>query len=384
MGKTKITIISCNLSSNGLNRCLSLAHALSTNYAVEIIGTTFQREVWPPAHESGIPIKAVSVEQFPRYFQTIRELLRMADGDVIIACKLRFPSFGVALLKRLISGTPVILDIDDDEVAMTMPGRKERLLLRLRNPNGDLTTRLMHPLFRFANAVFCVSHFFQKQYGGVIVPHGQDPVTLDPARYDAQAIRRDLNIGDNEAIVGFIGTPHPHKGIDLLLEAVALLKRSDVRVMIVGAAVDDHYVQTLQAQYANSMLLVPPQPLSRVPYYLAACDLVVLPQRNCPESFGQMPAKLSDAMAMAKPIISSALSDIPRYLESCGMVVPPDDVAALTEKIRWVVEHREESVAMGLRARDRFMSMLTYNAINALVTPVIEELLVHKSRAQSK
>lgn len=378
MNKTKITILSNNLSSNGMTRCLSIAHALSKNYAVEIVGTTFQHEVWSPARESAIPIKAVPAEQFPRYFQKIRELLRLADGDVIIACKLRFPSLGIALLKRFISGTPVILDIDDDEVAMTLPGRKDSLLLRLRNPNGDLTTRLIRPFFRFANAVFCVSRFFQKQYGGVIVPHGQNPVAFDPARYDAEAIRCELKIGDGETLIGFIGTPHPHKGIDVLLEAVARLQRNDVRVMVVGAVPSQPYVQTLQKQYARLMRMVPPQPLDRVPYYLAASDLVVLPQRNRAESFGQMPAKLSDAMAMAKPIISSALSDIPRYLEGCGMVVPPDDVAALEDKIRWVVEHREEAVAMGQRARERFMSALTYDAVHAVVTPVIEGLLVRK------
>lgn len=267
MNKTKITILSNNLSSNGVTRCLSIAHALSKNYAVEIVGTIFQRGIWAPARESAIPIKSVSAEQFPRYFLKMRELLRLADDDVIIACKLRFPSLGVALLKRLMTGTQVILDIDD-EVAMTLPGRKDSLQLRLRNPNGDLTTRLIRHLFWFANTVICVSHFFQKQYGGVVVPHGQDPIAFDPARYDAQVIRHDLEIGDGETLIGFIGTPHPHKGIDVQLEAVSRLQRDDMRVMIVSAAADHPYVLSLQAQYAKLMLLVPPQPLERVPYTL--------------------------------------------------------------------------------------------------------------------
>ena len=131
------------------------------------------------------------------------------------------------------------------------------------------------------------------------------------------------------------------------------------------------------------MLLVPPQPLDRVPYYLAASYLVVLPQRNIAESFGQMPAKLTDAMAMAKPVISRALSDIPRYLEGCGMVAPPDDVAALAEKILWVVERRIAAVEMGRLARERFLLMLTYRAIGAVVAPVIEGLLAGKRRCPS-
>lgn len=93
-----------------------------------------------------------------------------------------------------------------------------------------------------------------------------------------------------------------------------------------------------------------------------------------------MPAKLTDAMAMAKPIISSALSDIPQYLESCGMVVAPDDVAALAEKIRWVVEHREKSIVMGQCARERFMSKLTYDGIYSVIAPVIKKLLLRKGR----
>lgn len=374
----KITILAQNLSSNSLNRCLSIARALEQEYSVEIVGTTFLREIWPPARNATTPIKAVSVEQFPRYFQTMRELMRLADGEVIIACKLRLPSFGVALLKRWVCGTPVILDIDDDEVAMTLPGRKDSLLLRLRNPNGDITTRLIRPFFRYADAVFSVSRYFQRQYGGVIVPHGQDPVAMNPALYDAHAIRRELNIGNHENVVGFIGTPHPHKGIDLLLDAVVALRRHDVRVLIVGASPDHPVVQALKAKYEKFMLLIPPQPITRAPYYLAATDLVVLPQRNSVESLGQMPAKLSDAMAMAKPIISSALSDIPYYLEGCGIVVPPDDVEALTENIRWVIEHRQEAIKMGQRARARFLSKLTYEAMAAEITPILKNLLVPK------
>ena len=249
MHKTKVSIISCNLSSNSLNRCLAIARALERDYSVEIVGTTFLREIWPPARDATTPIKAVSVEQFPRYFRAMRELMRLADGEVIIACKLRFPSFGVALLKRWLSGTPIILDIDD-EVAMTLPGRKDGLVLRLRSPNGDIYTRLIRPFFRFADGVFSVSRYFQRQYGGVIVPHGQDPAALDLARYDALGIRNELEIKEGETVTGFIGTPHPHKGIDLILEAVARLNRNDVRAIIVGATPDHPYVYSLQTKYA--------------------------------------------------------------------------------------------------------------------------------------
>ena len=90
---------------------------------------------------------------------------------------------------------------------------------------------------------------------------------------------------------------------------------------------------------------------------------------------GRMPAKLTDAMAMGKIIIASALSDIPKYLDGCGLLVPPDDEAAITEKLVWISSNRAAAEALGRKARDRFLRDMTYDTMRATMTPVIEDLL---------
>jgi glycosyltransferase involved in cell wall biosynthesis len=88
-------------------------------------------------------------------------------------------------------------------------------------------------------------------------------------------------------------------------------------------------------------------------------------------------------MAMGKPIIATALSDMPRYLEGCGWVVPPEDVQALAERIGWVASHPSEAREHGARARDRFLRDFTSDAMLRIMEPEIERVLARAGTPQS-
>ncbi|MHB0989834.1 MAG: glycosyltransferase [Burkholderiales bacterium] len=377
----KISILSMNLSTNCTNRCLRIAQALDNSYEVEIVGATFGVGtnwgvgIWPPLENTVIPIRPVRGDYLPGFIRSIIQLLKMLDGDVIIACKPRFPSLGIALIKKFISGTPVILDVDDDELAQTLPGKKASFLKQLINTSGYLFTRITHPFWKWADAVFTVSEHFRHTYGGTIVPHGQDPLLLDPARYDRNIIRSEIGIADDEFIITFIGTPQHQKGIDLILEAIKKLNAPKLKLMIIGFDKNDSYQTVLKQHYEKIIILIPPQPIEKIPYSLAAADCVALPQRNVPESLGQMPAKLTDAMAMAKPVIASALSDIPLHLKNRGLLIEPGDVNGLANHIAWLITHKEEAKKLGQDARKFFLENLTLEAMLLAMQPQIERVL---------
>lgn len=376
---TKISIISTNLSSNATNRCLRLAQALQADYRVEIVGPAFEADsgnaLWAPLKDVEIPIRWVRGDNLPGFFSPMRTLLGMLDGDLIIACKPRFPSYGLALIKRALSGTPVILDVDDDELAMTAPSKDLPLHKKLTRTHGYFYTQRMIQMRHRADAVFTVSENFRADYGGVIVPHGMNPQELDPARFERMSVRSELDLRDDDIVVGFIGTPSAHKGVDLILAAMERVAQPHLRLMLVGAPEGDGYCQQLQLRYGDKVKLVPPQPLARLPYFLAAADLVILPQRNSAETFGQMPAKLTDAMAMAKPIIAAERSDIGKYLQQRGLVFQADNLDELTERLRWFLAHRGEATRLGLAARAYFLQHLTLDAMRRAMQPDIERLL---------
>jgi glycosyltransferase involved in cell wall biosynthesis len=105
------------------------------------------------------------------------------------------------------------------------------------------------------------------------------------------------------------------------------------------------------------------RPLSERPYWLSVADMVVLPQRLSSATKGQVPAKIFDAMAMARPIIATAISDIPRILEGCGIVVPPNDPATLADQIQYLIAHPDEAAQLAAEARKVCVQRYSFEAV---------------------
>src|SRR5207244_11528969 len=84
-------------------------------------------------------------------------------------------------------------------------------------------------------------------------------------------------------------------------------------------------------------------PFDDVPRYLVAADVVAVPQRATTDTLGQVPAKLFDAMALARPIVSTTVSMIPEILDGCGCLVPPGNVPALAGARRRLLADADEA-----------------------------------------
>src|SRR5262249_20178950 len=96
--------------------------------------------------------------------------------------------------------------------------------------------------------------------------------------------------------------------------------------------------------------VTPEIPFDDVPRYLVAADVVAVPQRETTDTVGQVPAKLFDAMALARPIVSTAVSMIPEILDGCGLVVEPGNVPALAGAIKRLLDNPDEAAALAARA----------------------------------
>ena len=122
-------------------------------------------------------------------------------------------------------------------------------------------------------------------------------------------------------------------------------------LVIVGP--ENEHVAQLKANsvFAPYLAAIGPRSKAEMPQHLGLADLVVLPLNNDLLAQTQMPCKVFEAMAMAKPIIASAVADMPRILDQCGWTVPPDDADALARQIQWVFDHPQESAEYGDKAR---------------------------------
>ncbi len=152
-----------------------------------------------------------------------------------------------------------------------------------------------------------------------------------------------------------------------------MVSRDDLKVLLVGADVHDPFVRALIMQAGDILHVVGMRPLSERPRWLAMADMVVVPQRASPATGGQVPAKLFDAMAMAKPIVATAVSDVPAILDGCGLVVPPGDIKMLADKIRYILDNPGEAAQLGMAARYKCVQDYSWEAMEKVLLQVFSE-----------
>ncbi|MBT6739190.1 MAG: glycosyltransferase family 4 protein [Nitrospina sp.] len=373
----KICLLCFDISNNSFGRTALLASALATRHDVEIIGTSRNGDIWYPMRNIDIPVRIYSWKRYPAFFTTIFKMVREMDADIFIACKLRPTSFGIALLKKWFTGKPVMVDIEDWELGFYYHsgfwGRVGRFL-NFSNPNGLPYTWLMEKLIGFADSIIVSNKFLQNRFTGCLIPHCRDTTILDPDLFNDQEIKQSLGLEGNRVIM-FLGTPRPHKGIDDLIQAVESLDYPDVRLVFIGAE------PSFQSRQGNSFLnkkkvvVLPKIPFDELPKHLSAADILVVPQRDTTDTQGQIPAKLFDAMAMAIPVITTHVSDIPEVLGGNGYLVQPGKPEELTRTLKYVLDHPEEAKEKGLRARQRCVDLYDIKVMETKLQSLIEKLV---------
>jgi len=385
MGITRISILCHDVSDNALGRAYILARVLQRRYRVTIIGPKFYRDrIWPPCDTGEVAIESIRGTRHPGWLVHGRRLFDLVRGsDVVYAVKARPTSFGVGLWAQKHLGCPLVLDIDDWEVGgyLDYPTwRRWLLAANLSNPNGYTFTRWMEHRVREADTVTTVSTFLQSRYGGILVPHGRDRDLFDPTHYDGASVRQQHGLPLDMPLLLFLGTPRRHKGLDTLLQTLERMGSHSgpqtVHTVIAGVDWTHPQAKTIADRASQLPLtMLGMQPFAEVPALLAAADMVVVPQSSRPFSQGQIPAKLIDAMAMAKPIVASAVSDIPAMLDGCGLTVPPEDPEALANAIETLLSNRALGEALGVRARQRFLERYTWDAMAEMLLPLIDQVL---------
>ena len=169
----------------------------------------------------------------------------------------------------------------------------------------------------------------------------------------------------------FLGTPRAYKGIEDLADAVGRLGRPDVILALVGTEPASATGRALSARLPG-VRLVGRVPIAQVPAYLEAADVVVVPQRESSDTRGQVPAKIFDAMALGRPIVSTRVSMIPEILEGCGALVAPGDVTALASAIGRLLDRPDEARALGEAARRRAVDRYSFEAARRALFPLVE------------
>ena len=189
---------------------------------------------------------------------------------------------------------------------------------------------------------------------GVLIPPAADP-------------------GGRENAIVFIGRHDPRKGMPVLLKAwPEVHRRTGARLRLVGA--DPLAVGLLLARHRvpqdgiDVLGFLSQEDLTRE---LLAAKALAAPSMG-QESFGMV---LTRAFACAVPVVAS---DIPGYravmTEETGVLVPPGDVAALTEGLVGLLEDEPRRQALGESARRLAVERYSWGTIAERLEQIYREV----------
>jgi rhamnosyl/mannosyltransferase len=174
----------------------------------------------------------------------------------------------------------------------------------------------------------------------------------------------------------FVGVLRYYKGLHILLDAMASV---DYPVVIVGAGPEEQELK----QHAQRLGLTHVQFIGAVQEEDKAALLelsyaMVFPSHLRSEAFG---ISLLEGAMYGKPMISSEIGTGTTYINidrQTGLVVPPDDAAALGEAMRTLWESPELAAAMGQRAEARYWELFTAQKMAENYHALYRELAARK------
>lgn len=195
-----------------------------------------------------------------------------------------------------------------------------------------------------------------------VIPCGVDLELFYPrARSEAEAY---LDMPVHHKMVLFVGRVEPLKGIDVLIEAMALVLekhtdlRHDICLCVIGGEPDadaanmDREMARLQDMretlgIADVVTFLGKREQVALPFHYSAAEVCVVPSHY--ESFGMVAL---EAMACGTPVVASRVGGLTFTVQdgSTGFLVPNDDPKALAEKLSLLLTDGAMRQEMGQRA----------------------------------
>jgi glycosyltransferase involved in cell wall biosynthesis len=217
-----------------------------------------------------------------------------------------------------------------------------------------------------SDSVVAVSHLLARQLRrdlwlstdrAVTIPNGvrQMPVT-------SSSLREELRLTAGDQLVVAVGNLYPVKGHTYLLGALGLLAARFPRLHVAiagrGDLADPLLAEARRLQVTQRFHLLGLR--SDIGNVLAASDIFVLPSLS-----EGVPLALLEAMLAGKPVVATAVGEVPTVLEGghAGVVVRPGDAAVLADALASLLSDPAEARRLGAAAAARASEAYTLSSM---------------------
>jgi glycosyltransferase involved in cell wall biosynthesis len=187
----------------------------------------------------------------------------------------------------------------------------------------------------------------QVVHNGFDLPDTQVPLT------ESRTLRSSLGFQDHHQVIGCIGRFHLDKDYPTFLRAASMLKerQPEVRFLLIGKGLSasNEMLQSwiLEANLQDHVVTLGER--NDISTCLLAMDVFCLPSQT--EAF---PLVLGEAMAAARPVVTTDVGDAAFLVGDTGIVVPVRDPERLCDALEQMLQYPTmERQAIGVTARVR-------------------------------
>ena len=171
-------------------------------------------------------------------------------------------------------------------------------------------------------------------------------------------LKTRLGIDQNAIVLGYIGSLVSYEGLDLLLEALPMVKeqtQTKFKLLIVG---DGAYMEKLQTlcttlELNGDVIFTGRVPHEEVEDYYSIVDIAPFPRLPLPVTEMVSPLKPFEAMAMEKAVLASSVDALVEIVDhnQTGLIFEKGSKSDLADKIVGLINDRMLREKLGEKAR---------------------------------
>ena len=242
---------------------------------------------------------------------------------------------------------------------------------RVRRPNeeveGDYRVKGEKDVLRIADKIVAATQaelvqlqwLYQADTGKIsVIPPGVDLSRFYPIPSDEA--KEYIGIPPCERVLLYVGRIEPLKGIDVLIEAIAIMRKQGMQVClsVIGGGMEGDPItangemirlHALREEHGltDMITFLGSRDQDKLPYYYSAADAVVVPSHY--ESFGMVAL---EAMACGTPVVASHVGGLAYLIQNgvTGYTVPVDDPHELAARLQDLISDEELRQMMSLQA----------------------------------
>jgi glycosyltransferase involved in cell wall biosynthesis len=176
-----------------------------------------------------------------------------------------------------------------------------------------------------------------------VIRAGIDLERYDPSKVSGKDIRKQYGIADDDVVLFFMGWLYHFSGLKEVAQELVKFKEHYPKIKLFIVGTGDAYNDLIRLRndlhLEDQMVFAGQQPFEKIPGFIAAADICLLPAYDNEIMHDIVPIKMYEYMAMGKPVVSTKLYGVLKeFGENKGIIYANTPEMVIDEAIRMILD----------------------------------------------